>query len=137
MIALLVLRVTRPLRARRKAPYEVASVRRERGGATTLELAPTSRRHKRFQPGDFAWIKLGDRPLSLTEHPFSYSSSAERSDRVTFTIKETGDFTNAVHTLTAGTQVLVDGPHGSFHPADPAGQYLLFSGGIGITPRSE
>src|SRR3712207_1727983 len=32
MLALLVLRVTRPLRARLRAPYEVAAVRRERGG---------------------------------------------------------------------------------------------------------
>lgn len=132
--SLLALRVTRPLRARRRAPYEVTAVRRERGRATTLELAPLGRPVP-FHAGDFAWIKLGDRPLSLTEHPFSFSSSAERPDRVSFTIKDSGDFTGGVVTaLGPGTRVLVDGPHGSFNPADPTAPFLLIAGGIGITP---
>jgi predicted ferric reductase len=132
--ALLALRITRPLRARRKAPYEVSSVRRERGDATTLELTPLGRPVP-FHAGDFAWIKLGDRPLSLTEHPFSFSSSADRPERVSFTIKESGDFTSRVVTaLERGTRVIVDGPHGSFKPADPDAPYLLIAGGIGITP---
>lgn len=131
--AVLALRVTRPLRARRRASYQVTDVRREHGRATTLELKPLGRPVP-FHPGDFAWIKLCDRPLSLTEHPFSFSSSAERVDRVTFTIKDSGDFTGSVAGLQAGTKVLVDGPHGSFNPADPDAPYLLVAGGIGITP---
>jgi predicted ferric reductase len=132
--ALLALRITRPLRAARTAPYAVTSVRRERGAATTLELTPLGRAVP-FHAGDFAWIKLGDRPLSLTEHPFSFSSSADRPDRVTFTIKDSGDFTGTVVTaLEQGTRVIVDGPHGSFKPADPDAPYLLVAGGIGITP---
>jgi predicted ferric reductase len=134
VVSLLVLRVTRPLRARRKAPYQVTRVRRERGRATTVELRPL-RRPVPFHPGDFAWIKLGDRPLSLTEHPFSFSSSAENPDRVRFTIKESGDFTGQVaEVIEPGAHVIVDGPHGSHNPADPDAPYLLVAGGIGITP---
>jgi predicted ferric reductase len=132
--SLLVLRVTRPLRARRKAPYEVTRVRRERGKATTVELRPLGRPVP-FHAGDFAWIKLSDRPLSLTEHPFSFSSSAENPDRVRFTIKESGDFTKQVsEVIEPGARVIVDGPHGSHNPDDPDAPYLLVAGGIGITP---
>ena len=30
--------------------------------------------------------------------------------------------------------MLLDGPHGSFDPAHPDGDYLLIAGGVGITP---
>jgi predicted ferric reductase len=134
VVSLLVLRVTRPLRSRRKAPYQVTRVRRERGRATTVELRPLGRPVP-FHAGDFAWIKLGDRPLSLTEHPFSFSSSAENPHRVRFTIKESGDFTKQVaQVIEPGARVIVDGPHGSHNPDDPDAPYLLVAGGIGITP---
>jgi 3-phenylpropionate/trans-cinnamate dioxygenase ferredoxin reductase subunit len=129
LCALVALRIARPLRARRKAAYEVTGIRGERGGATTLELVPLGRPVP-FHAGDFAWIKLGDRPLSLAEHPFSFSSSGDRPDRVTFTIKGSA----VVGALSPGAQVLVDGPHGSFTPARPGAPYLLIAGGIGITP---
>jgi predicted ferric reductase len=115
-------------------PYAIRSVRRERGGATTLELAADGHDGLPFGPGQFAWIKLAEAPYSLTEHPFSFASSAERPERPAFTIKALGDFTARVEELDPGTPVLLDGPHGSFHEARPDTGFALVAGGIGITP---
>lgn len=87
-----------------------------------------------FQPGQFAWIKLLDRPYSLTEHPFSYASSALDPTRPSFTIGPAGDFTSSVGRLPVGTRLALDGPHGVWQHALPHAGYVLIAGGIGITP---
>lgn len=127
------LRIARPHSARQK-PYVVTGVRRELGDAHTLQLRAAGHEGHPFRPGQFAWLKLGDTPYSLREHPFSYSSSAVRPHAPEFTIKALGDFTAAVGRIELGTRVLVDGPHGSFCPPHPDGDYLLVAGGVGITP---
>jgi predicted ferric reductase len=127
------LRLARPHGAGRQA-YVVTGVRRERGDAHTIQLRAVGHEGHRFRPGQFAWMKLGHAPFSLREHPFSYSSSAGRPDSPEFTVKSSGDFTGQVGGMALGTRVLVDGPHGSFCPAYPDGDFLLVAGGVGITP---
>lgn len=127
------LRVGRPFAATGRR-YLLRDVRRERGGAVTLELEAEGHDGLSFRAGQFAWLKLGSTPYSLTEHPFSLSSSALRPHRPEFTIKNVGDFTAGVGRLDRGEPVLVDGPHGSFaYSADDPG-FALIAGGIGITP---
>lgn len=130
--ALFHLRVSRPLRAARRA-FRVRGVRRERGGATTVSLEASGHEGAEFAPGSFAWLKLGEAPLSLGEHPFSYSSSAHRPASPEFTIKSAGDFTSALPQLRPGTTILVDGPHGSFKPRAGV-PLLIIVAGIGVTP---
>lgn len=135
-VALVVyLRLVMPARLRRH-PYAVAEVRPEGGSTWTVVLAPVGHDGLTFAPGQFAWLKLGCSPWSVGEHPFSFSSSAERRDRIEFAIKELGDFTRTIGSTAIGTKAYVDGPHGSFssdfHDA-PAG-FLFVAGGIGIAP---
>lgn len=132
--ALFYLRVGRPFAAAGR-PYRVVEVRPERGGATTLELeSAAGAAPAMFEAGQFAWLKLARAPYSLSEHPFSYSSSASRPERPEFTIKAVGDFTEGVRLIAPGTDVLLDGPHGSLRPADPRASYVLIAAGVGITP---
>lgn len=131
--ALTHLRLVRP-RAAARRPYRITEVRPERGGATTLALAADGHDGTPFAPGQFAWLKLAHAPYALSEHPFSYASSAESPGSPEFTIKPAGDFTAAVRELEPGTTVLLDGPHGSFVSSHPDGPYLLVAGGVGITP---
>jgi predicted ferric reductase len=133
LLALVELRLLRPRRLARR-PYVVERVERERGGATSLALHADGHRGCRFRPGQFAWLKLADAPRALVEHPFSYSSSARRPERPTFTIKAYGDFTSRVPQLRPGTRLLLDGPHGSCRPRRHAERFVLIAGGIGITP---
>jgi 3-phenylpropionate/trans-cinnamate dioxygenase ferredoxin reductase subunit len=116
-------------------PYRVQAVRPERGGACTLELLPDGHAGIRFEPGQFAWIKVGHTPFSAHENPFSFSGSAARPGVLEFTIKPCGDFTRSAKDIQPGTRVYVDGPYGVFTAHhQPARAYAYVAGGIGITP---
>lgn len=133
VVALFQLRVGRQFLAARR-PYVLTDVHTERNGATTLVLCAAGHGGKPFHPGQFAWIKLSDRPYSLSEHPFSYASSALNPARPSFTIGPAGDFTSSVGTLPVGTRICVDGPYGSWQPLESDHGYVLVAGGMGITP---
>lgn len=128
-------RLVRPWRRRRR-PWEVERVRPERGEVSTLCLRPLGHRGLQFAPGQFAWLMVNRSPFWLTQHPFSFSSSAEVDDgRVEVSVKALGDFTSTVHAIAPGTRVYVDGPHGVFSPDRFEGPgFVLIGGGIGITP---
>ena len=120
-----------------RAPYVVEQVLPERGDAYTLAIAPLGHGGIRFQPGQFAWLTIGDSPFSDREHPFSFSGSAERAPgRLEFTIKALGDFTRRSRDTRPGQRVYVDGPFGALsadrHPY--ADGFVFIAGGIGITP---
>lgn len=128
------LRLIRPALMRR-TPYRVSELTPERGQTWTLTLDPVGHEGVRFAPGQFAWLKLGDSPYTIEEHPFSFSSSAQTKGRLAFSIKELGDFTNRIGQVPIGTTAYVDGPHGSFSPDhEPAAGYVFFAGGVGIAP---
>jgi len=122
-------RVIKPRRALGR-PWRLERVTPERGGTTTLALKPPA--GFGFQPGQFAWFAIGRSPFSLTQHPFSFSSSAER-DEAEIAVKALGDFTSTVGDLEPGTTVYVDGPHGVFSIDEDEGPgFGLIAGGVGI-----
>lgn len=133
-------RVVRPLELRSKA-WRVEEVIPERGNIRTVVLKP-SRLHARrfdgfhFEPGQFAWITVGKSPFAITRHPFSISSSAEKTDRVTLSIKAAGDFTREIGRLKPGATAYLDGPHGAFtmDRHDSAPGFVFIGAGVGITP---
>lgn len=126
-------RVVRPWRMGRR-PWRVAEVRREPGSSWTVALEPEGHAGMRFDAGQFAWVTIGASPFSLEQHPFSFASSAERRDRVEFTIKELGDWTSRIGQVRPGTRAYLDGPYGAF-TLDPRAERAVFiAGGVGITP---
>jgi predicted ferric reductase len=132
-VALLVwVRLVKPRRMRER-PWRLERVGAERGQTTTLELSPPDGAGFRFDPGQFAWFAFGRSPFSLTLHPFSFSSSAER-DKVEIAVKALGDLSSRVHELDPGTTVYVDGPHGVFSMDQDEGPGFGFiAGGVGVT----
>ena len=132
-------RVVRPLELRGKA-WRVEDVVPERGGIHTVVLEPSKRRARkfdgfRFEPGQFAWLTVGKSPFAITRHPFSISSSAEKTDRVTMSIKAAGDFTRKIASLKPGAAAYLDGPYGAFTMDLHNGPGFVFIGaGVGITP---
>jgi len=129
------IRILKPITMLRH-PYEVVEVREERGSSWTLVLKPVNHKGMRFIPGQFAWMHVWKSVFGESEHPFSFSSSAEEEDILAFTIKELGDFTATVKDIKPGQKVYLDGPFGSFsidrHP-DSKG-FVFIAGGVGITP---
>ncbi len=134
-------RVIRPLRRRHRA-WVIREIRPERGGANSLVLEPSDHYRERhgaerfsFAPGEFAWLSARSSPFAVTQHPFSFSSSADQTHSVTLTIRATGDFTDSVDALEIGETVYLDGPYGAFSPDLHEGPgYVLIGGGIGVTP---
>lgn len=128
------LRLVKPFALRRR-PWRVAEVTPDVAETWSLAIEPDGHDGLSFAPGQFAWLKLGRSAWSVEEHPFSFSSSAERPTRVEFGIKELGDFTSGIGRIPVGTTVLLDGPHGSFScDFRRADAYLFIAGGIGISP---
>jgi predicted ferric reductase len=122
-------RLVKPSRAR---PWQLERVVHERGDTTTLVLKPSPGPKFGFAPGQFAWFAIGRSPFSITQHPFSFASSAER-DEVAIAVKALGDFTSRVRELEPGTTVYVDGPHGVFSiDQDEGPGFGLIAGGVGI-----
>ncbi len=131
---LLWVRVLKPLRHLRR-PWEVREVIAEDGDACTLVLHPIGHAGFTFQPGQFAWLMVDQTPFTLSQHPFSISSSAEKEGEVSFTIKERGDFTSQIKNVKPGTRAYVDGPHGLFSSDNHEGfGFVFIGGGVGITP---
>ncbi len=128
------MRVIRPLRMRRR-PWRVQAVVPELGAATSVVLEPEGHDGLRFLPGQFGWLQIEQSPFSISQHPFSFSGSAEDGDRLTITIKRRGDFTEGVASTEVGARAYVDGPYGAFSPDEHEGfGFLLVAGGVGITP---
>lgn len=127
-------RVVRPWRQLQR-PYEVVDVTPERGTSWTLTLQAVGHNGMPFAPGQFAWLTIGNTPYALEQHPFSMSSSAARPERISFTIKELGDFTRRVGQVRVGTRAFVDGPYGAFTLDEAADDgVVLIAGGVGVTP---
>jgi predicted ferric reductase len=136
----LFMRVLRPYLIS-KRPYILEELRPERGDSWTIRLLPEGHQGFRFQAGQFAWISIWHSPFTLKEHPFSIASSADAIPALEFTIKERGDFTKKIKTLSPGARVYVDAPYGSFcmdRYCDPTLKKLpglvFVAGGIGIAP---
>jgi predicted ferric reductase len=124
-------RLIKPRRALAR-PWRLERVTPERGETTTLTLTPPAAAGFRFEPGQFGWFAIGRSPFSLTQHPFSFSSSAEGQE-VELAVKALGDFTSRVGALEPGTTVYVDGPHGVFSmDRDEGPGFGFIAGGVGI-----
>jgi predicted ferric reductase len=127
-------RVVKPWQLLRR-PYRVVQVARERGDAWTLLVEPMGHAGFSYEPGQFAWVTVGRTPWSMSEHPFSFSSSPTAPGQLAFTIKELGDFTRTVGRIPVGTRVCVDGPYGAFTiDRHAAPGYVFIAGGIGVAP---
>jgi predicted ferric reductase len=129
VLLLVWVRLVKPRQAR---PWRLERVTAERGDTTSLTLTPPPGMEFRFAPGQFGWFTFGRSPYSLTQHPFSFASSAENGE-LAIAVKALGDFTSQVRTLTPGTTVYVDGPHGAFSiDYDEGPGFGLIAGGVGI-----
>jgi predicted ferric reductase len=103
----------------------------EDGKVTEVEVTVTTpwEGHKE---GQFAFVTFDPRE---GHHPFTLSSSWKNDARLTFHIKQLGDYTRTLsHTLHVGDPVTVEGPYGRFDFAADLGPQIWIAGGIGITP---
>jgi predicted ferric reductase len=132
-LLLVQMRVLKPLRLLRR-PWKIAEVRSEGGRCWTLTLEADGHDGMPFTPGQFAWLTLGPSPFSMQQHPFSMASSSRQPGRLSFTIKELGDYTARIGEVRPGVRAFLEGPYGAFVLDDQAAGGVFIVGGIGITP---
>jgi predicted ferric reductase len=117
-------------------PFRVMAVKAEAPHVWTLTLRAHEQRRFRYAPGQFLFLRLRGAGVSAEEHPFSIASSPTQSDRITLTIKESGDFTAGIGRVRPGDRATVHGPFGRFshvlHPSE--GGLVFVAAGVGITP---
>lgn len=134
LLLLLENRLWRPWKLRRR-PWRVETVEERRADSTRLVLRADGHPGMAFQPGQYAWITLGDTPFSLQQHPFSMASTAADPTCLEFIAKRVGDFTCSLPDVEPGTRAFVEGPYGVFSMNVDANRRAVFvAGGIGITP---
>ena len=134
VLTLVIVYVVRPL-LKRRHPYRVTAV--ERRGLKIWEVAiePANGDVMPFEPGQFVWLTLDRPPYSFREHPFSIASAPEDANRMTFLIKEVGDFTRRIGQVPVGARAYVDGPHGALTLGSKPGAGIVFlAGGVGVAP---
>lgn len=130
-------RLLRPALLLRR-PWRVAEVHEESAATRTFTVVPEHHPGFTFQPGQFVYLSLRQRPFAGW-HPITISSSAGAElSRLELSIKALGDWSgDEVPRIVAGDRVWIDGPYGGFvYDGLPAGRtgLLLIAGGIGITP---
>lgn len=127
-------RVVRPVQRMRR-PWTITAVDSERGDVSAVTLRPAGHDGFTFAPGQFGWLSVHRSPFALTQHPFSFSSNGDDPAMLQMSIKELGDFTRTIGSITPGTRAYVDGPHGVFSPDRHSGPGFVFlAGGVGIGP---
>jgi predicted ferric reductase len=119
-----------------RRPFRVIEVKPEAPRVWTLTLEPVRKHSLSFLPGQFQFLRLHGAEIPSEEHPFTIASSPTRSDLISLTIKESGDFTSRLGRARAGDLATVHGPFGRFshilHPDE--GNLVFVAGGVGITP---
>lgn len=108
-----------------------------RGGSTRRVSVALDREAAALQPGDFFFLSFEGSPAVSREwHPFSVTD--DNREKLTFTIRQHGNFTRRLGNVTTGTRVRLEGPFGRFesiiqdHDDDAP---LIFLGmGAGVAP---
>ncbi|MHA7924380.1 MAG: ferredoxin reductase family protein [Marinobacter sp.] len=121
---------------RQKAhPWRVASVSHLTPKQWELTVEPEGHRGLDYKAGQFVWLNVGHTPFSMKENPFSISSAPATGPKLSFMIKELGDFTRTIGQVKAGTVAYLDGPYGNLSVEgrrEPG--VALIAGGVGLSP---
>ena len=123
-----------PLQKRARA-WRVVSVNQLTTKQWELTVEPEGHAGLDYKAGQFLWLNVGHSPFSLKENPFSICSAPAEGPRVSFMIKELGDFTRSIGQIEPGTLAFLDGPYGNLSVdgrAEPG--VALIAGGVGLAP---
>jgi len=116
-------------------PYVVKSARRVADQTWELAIEPQGHSGLKFSAGQFVWLNVGHTPFSLSENPFSMSSAPSDHPEIAFLIKEAGDFSCSLGSISPGTKAYLDGPHGNLTLERRQGRGIALLGvGVGIAP---
>jgi predicted ferric reductase len=112
--------------------YEVVKTESVTPNVNTVFIKPFKKKLT-YKPGQFVFIRFYSENLPNEEHPFTISSSPTEN-AITFSIKDSGDFTRLIGELKPKDKAVIEGPFGVFSNYKMRGPFIFIAGGIGITP---
>ena len=120
----------------RSKPFKLIDVERVSSTDWQVTIEKNDASGFDFEAGQFVWLNTSKRSGGVKEHPFSIASCQADLPKVSFIIRNLGDYTSKLDTLTLGQNVYVDGPYGSINLAESAKSksIVLIAGGAGIGP---
>lgn len=121
-------------RAIQAQPFAISSI--EKISDCDWQLEIESPQPFAYQAGQFVWINTSHSAYNLEQHPFSIASVDKSGRKLSFIIRELGDYTASLNQLQLGQTVFVDGPYGSMslEQTRTLQGITLIAGGAGIAP---
>ncbi len=117
-----------------KYQFEVSRLVTETPTVTSIYIKARGLNRFRITPGQFVLVRFLAPHFFWQEHPFTVSL-VPHGNELRLSIRNVGDFTSQIKSLTVGTKVAVSGPFGRFTSQVAVTPKRLFiAGGIGITP---
>ncbi|OGM13093.1 hypothetical protein A3A76_01725 [Candidatus Woesebacteria bacterium RIFCSPLOWO2_01_FULL_39_23] len=113
--------------------YRVVKIKKESDDVRSFYLKPLKNSIFSYLPGQFAYTVIYSKSLPVEEHHFTLSS-INSDPYLSFTIKESGDYTVQLGKVQVGDKVRIEGPFGVFNNINLTPPFFLIAGGIGITP---
>ncbi len=130
----LIFRFLRPLYLMQKHHFYVEKVVPETYDTNSIYISGKNMEQFKVEAGQFMIFRFINKQFWWQAHPFSMSM-LPNGKQVRISVKNVGDFTSQIGTVTTGTPVEIDGPHGVFTAKHvQKDKILLVAGGIGITP---
>lgn len=113
---------------------ELIEIRKETYDVKTLRLRLGEKLD--FIPGQYCLVSFTDEKYPDGKRPFTFATSPTEKSYVELTIKRIGEFTTALHKLSKGEKIEIDGPRGeSLNFNESVDKDVVFiAGGSGITP---
>ncbi len=97
----------------KQKPFTLAGITRASSNDRMITLKSDAAQDFSFEADQFIWINTSASVHSMNEHPFSIASCKKQLPEVSMIIRESGDYTSQLDSLTIGQEVYVDGPYGS------------------------
>jgi predicted ferric reductase len=114
---------------------KVLAVIKETDQTNSLVVDVKDRQFLERRPGQFATIRVRREDGWSDPHPFTISCAPEEGSLLRFTIKKSGNFTQAVPELEPGTPIQCAGPFGAFcADIENKSDIVMIAGGVGVTP---
>lgn len=100
-----------------------------------LDLAPEGHEGIRQLPGQLALLTIHRDDARNERHPFTMASPPREDGSISFTIKQSGDYTDRIGETPEGASAVVEAPWGQFcHLRHGGERLLMIAGGVGVTP---
>lgn len=123
-------------RRMKKHPFTLQKVERVSTSDWMVTVGSDQSSNFHFEAGQFVWLNTSDSSYGVNQHPFSIASCQHDLPKISFIIRELGDYTANLEKLILGQQVYIDGPYGSMslNDSNQAKGITLIAGGAGLGP---